>query len=91
MKEKMPEKAKLLLEMIRKAGENGVTREEMRNTASGDLFLNPNGCDWLESQKKIKCHAQVKGTDIVNTWFLYKEKKGGEELPDCLRQAPKIP
>lgn len=85
-KEEMPAEAKLLLEMIQKAGEKGVTREEMRNTPLGDLFTNPNGFDWLESHKRIECHTQIKGMDIINTWFLWKER-GGEELPDWFKKT----
>jgi len=82
-KEEMPAEAKLLLEMIQKAGEQGVTREEMRNTPLGDLFKNSRGSDWLEAHKKIECHAR----NLINTWFLYKERESAEELPECFKQT----
>ncbi len=85
-KEKMPEEAKFLLEIIRKAGKKGVTREEMRNTQLGDLFLNPNAFDWLSAKKKIQCHVIIKGSQIINTWFLWKKRRGKEPSPD-LKQA----
>jgi hypothetical protein len=82
----MPAEAKLLLEMIQKAGDKGVTREDMRNTPLGDLFMDPNGFDWLESHRKIECHARITEKDVVNTWFLWKEREG-EELPGWLKKV----
>jgi len=84
--EEMPKEAKLLLEMVQKAGTKGVTREEMRNTPLGDLFKNPNGFNWLSAQEKIECHVCINGNDPINTWFLWK-KIEGEEPPEYFKQV----
>lgn len=76
--EEMPAEAKLLLEMIKKARENGVTREEMRNTS---------GFDWLLAHQKIMRHVRIEGNNLINAWVPWKEKEGAEELPEYLKQV----
>jgi len=95
--EEMPPEAKLLLEMMEKSGENGVSPEEMMNTPLGDLFHDPNGLKWIKDHKKwleehklkdgeeVGNKVRITEKDLINSWVIRK-KREGEEVSEILKR-----